>query len=159
MHCPWSSKLCCLQSTTLTCSWHRRIDPLGPWNGSRVHLRRTNLSRSRHHTTSLGPWSSSRIHLRGSNLPWSGRHRSTPLGPWSPRRAYLRRRWPRCYLWSWNSSSGRTIQRRLHYLRRELTPALRHGDQEQRVEELRPAKEPGLVLIGVHPYLRASENF
>ncbi|BAS82129.1 Os03g0130550, partial [Oryza sativa Japonica Group] len=53
------------------------------------------------------------------------------------------------YLGSWNSSSGRAIQRRLHYVGRELTPALRHGDEAQRVEELRPAEEAGLVLGGV----------
>jgi hypothetical protein len=41
----------------------------------------------------------------------------------------------------------------LHYVGRELTPALRHRDEAQHVEELRPAEEACLALIGVHPDL------
>lgn len=126
---------------------------MGPWSSTRVHLRHAYLGRCRHHTASLGPWCGSRIHLSRPNLPWCGRHRSTPLRPRRPRSTHLWRNRPCGYLGSWNSSSGGTIQRRLNYVGRELTPALRHGDQAQRVEEFRAAEEASLVPIGVHPYL------
>jgi hypothetical protein len=154
---PRPCKLICWHGATLTRCRHHRIDALGSRNSASIHLRC--LSGSRHHTTSLWPRSGSRIHLRSSSLRRSGCSRSINLGPRCTRRTRLWRGWPRgSYLRGWNSSSGRAVERRLHYVGRELTPALRHGDEAKHVEELGPAEEAGLVLIGVHPNLHAHQQ-